>query len=325
MGDMLLATPCLRALRESLPASRITLLASHENEAVVRNNPHVNEVLVYDKRSFRSNPLALSRFLKELRRRDFYICVVLSTVSLSLTSVLLCLLSGARYRLSYSGNSFGMGFVDRAFHVAIPVPHAPLHQTRLGLNLLEHFGISTQDLSPVMRPDEEDELFAERFMSEAGVRAGDSLVAIHPGAGKRKNRWSSSGFAGVANGLRDRKGVRVLMMSGPSDEEVLDAVLEQLEFKPVLLSAVSIGRVAAVMKKLSLFVCNDTGVLHVAASVGCPTLALFGPTDPSWWTPMADCVNTLKAPGPGMEGLTQESVLAAAVELISGRHNGTIR
>ncbi|MBN1505113.1 MAG: hypothetical protein JW952_08645, partial [Candidatus Eisenbacteria bacterium] len=64
MGDMLLATPCLRALRECLPHSWITLVASDENEAVVRNNPHVNQVLVYSKKAFRANPLALFGFIE---------------------------------------------------------------------------------------------------------------------------------------------------------------------------------------------------------------------------------------------------------------------
>jgi ADP-heptose:LPS heptosyltransferase len=317
MGDMLLATPCLRALRERLPESRITLLASHENEAVVRGNPHVDEVLVYDKRRFRAHPWALLGLLRTLRRKRPAVCIVLSTVSSSLTSVLLALLSGARYRLGYSSVAFGMEFADRAFHCVVPMPSEEIHQSRLGLRLLEHFGISTKDLSPIMAPSTEDRSYADIFLARASLDKKGTIVAIHPGAGKKKNRWPVSGFAQVANELHADSAVHILAMGGPSDEEVLDALLEELKFTPVVLSGQSIGRVAAVMKKVCLLICNDTGVLHVAASVGCPTLALFGPTDPRWWAPLSRCVRYLRAPESVMERLEPESVLACALEMIS--------
>lgn len=319
MGDMLLATPCLRALRQSLPKSRLTLLASRENEAVVRNNPHVDEVLVYDKRAFRKSPLALIRFIRALRRRDFDICVVLSTVSFSVTSSLLCLASSARYRVSYSGESYGLAFVDRAFHVTVPLGDEGEHQTKLGLRLLERFGVTTADLSPIMVPTEEDEKFAVKFMLERSLRPGGRvvIVGVHPGAGKTNNRWPASRFAGVAKALHTDQGAQIVVIGGPSDSELVDAMLKELEFVPAVLTGESIGRVAALIKRLSLFICNDTGVLHVAAAVGCPTLALFGPTDPLRWAPRTDRVRALTAPGSKMEELAETTVLAAAVEIMS--------
>ncbi len=317
MGDMLLATPCLRALRESLPGSFITLVASHENEAVVRSNPHVDQVLVYDKRRFRSNPLALLGFLRVLRRGRFDVCIVLSTVSSSVTSALLCLVSGARHKIGYSSETFGVGFVDRAFHAAVPMPRTQVHQSRLGLGLLEHFGVSTEDVSPIMRPSDEDDAFAKEFLSRASLKAGAPLVGIHPGAGKKKNRWPAARFARVANELHRAHDAQVIVMGGPADKEVLDAMTKELEFRPVVLTGHSIGRIAAVMQKLALFICNDTGVLHVAAAVGCPTLALFGPTDPRWWAPLADGVRTLRAPGLNLDGLSESLVMDSALELLS--------
>jgi len=321
MGDMLLATPCLRALRECLPGSRITLVASDENEAVVRRNPHVDEVLVYSKKTFKARPLALAGFISTLRKGRFDVAVVLSTVSLSVTSALLCIVSGARFRVTYSGESFGLGFVDGAFHFAVPIHDATVHQTRLGLGLLEHFKITTRDLFPVMVPSEDDEKFAREFTSGLQSAEGtpSTLVAIHPGAGKKKNRWPAARFAELARALNARDGSRVLVMAGPSDAEVLNEVMKELEFRPVLLTGETIGRVAAVMKRLDLLVCNDTGVLHVAASVGCPTLALFGPTDPTRWAPLSACVRTLRAPGEDLLQLDQKEVIAVALEMLSSK------
>jgi len=321
MGDMLLATPCLRALRQSLPQCWMTLLASHENEAVVRNNPFVNEVLVYDKRAFRRRPLGLIRLLRALRKRDFDISVVFSTVSFSVTSSLLCLASSARYRLGYSGKSYGLGFVDGVFQVTVPLVDESVHQTRLSLKLLEHFGVTTDDLSPVMVPSEDDNKFAAEFVSKSSLQPeGRSVVvAIHPGAGKAKNRWPASRFAAVANRLHSELEAQVVVIGGPSDSEILEAMLKEMEFACSVLAGESIGRVAAVIKKVLLFICNDTGVLHVSAAVGCPTLALFGPTDPLRWAPLTDCVRTLRAPGCRMEELTEEAVFTSAAEMISSK------
>ena len=321
MGDMLLATPCLRALRECLPKSWITLVASDENEAVVRNNPYVNEVLVYSRKKFRTNPLALFGFVWALNNRRFDVAVMLSTVSLSVTSALLCILSGARFRVTYSGESFGMGFVDRAFHFSFPIEDATVHQTRLGLQLLQYFKITTQDLSPIMVPSEDDEKFARQFTAALRPAGGapSTLVAIHPGAGKKKNRWPAARFAELARALSATDGAKILVIAGPSDAEVLGEMLASLDPKPALLTGEAIGRVAAVMKRLDLLVCNDTGVLHVAASVGCPTLALFGPTDPARWAPLSPAVRTLRAPGGDLSQLDQKEVTAVALEMLSSK------
>jgi ADP-heptose:LPS heptosyltransferase len=321
MGDMLLATPCLRALRQTLPQGWITLLASHENEAVVHNNPYVDEVLIYDKKAFRRHPFSFIRFLGSLRKRGFDISVVLSTVSFSVTSSLLSLVSRARYRLGYSGKSYGLGFVDRAFHVTVPLVDEGKHQTKVGLGLLEYFGVTTDNLSPIMVPSEEDKRFAEEFALRFSLLPGSEVVGIHPGAGKMKNRWPASKFARVANELGKNHGARIVVIGGPSDAEVLGATLKDLEFAPIVLTGESIGRVAAVMRRLSLFICNDTGVLHVAAAVGCPTLALFGPTDPLRWAPIADCVRALRAPSFRIDELKEEVVLALAVQMISWKGN----
>lgn len=321
MGDMLLATPCLRALRECLPNSGIALVASDENEAVVRNNPYVDEVFVYSKKTFKTRPLALFGFISTLRKGRFDVAVMLSTVSLSVTSAILCIVSGARFRVTYSGESFGLGFVDGAFHFSVPIYDATVHQTKLGLGLLEHFKITTQDLSPIMVPSEDDGKFAAEFTSGLPPAAGASstLVAIHPGAGKKKNRWPAARFAELARELNSRRGSRVLVMAGPSDAEVLSDMTRELDFQPALLTGQTIGRVAAVMKRVDLLVCNDTGVLHVAAAVGCPTLGLFGPTDPTRWAPLSACVRTLRAPDGDLLRLEQKEVIAVVLEMLSSK------
>jgi len=281
----------------------------------------VNEAVVFSRKAFRLNPLALLGFIWALNGKRFDVAVMLSTPTMSLTSALLCVWSGARFRVAYSGESFGMGFVDGAFHFSFPIEDAAAHQTRLNLQLLEYFKITTQDLSPIMVPSADDEEFARELDSRLrpASTAPSRLVAIHPGAGREENRWPAARFAELARVLGASDGMKILVVAGPSDVEVADEMLASLDPKPTLLTGETVGRVAGVMKRLDLFVCNDTDMLYVAAAVGCPTLGLFGPTDPARWAPLSKAVRTLRAPGEDMGRLDQKEVTAAALGMLSSK------
>jgi heptosyltransferase-2 len=123
----------------------------------------------------------------------------------------------------------------------------------------------------------------------------------------------------VARALKANHSSDIIVISGRADREVLDEMLGALDFQPVLLTGQTIGRVAAVMKQLDLLICNDTGVLHVAAAVGCPTLALFGPTDPERWAPLSKCVRSLRAKGSDLGQIGEKEVIAGALELLSAK------
>ena len=113
MGDMLCAVPALRGLRKRFPGARISLVAAAINSEVMRGNPWIDEVLVYDKRRQMRNPFHLPVFIAGLRRRRFDAALVLNTVSFSVTSMMLSAASGARLRIGCSGAAFGAGRVTQ--------------------------------------------------------------------------------------------------------------------------------------------------------------------------------------------------------------------
>ncbi|HLJ69195.1 MAG TPA: glycosyltransferase family 9 protein [Chloroflexota bacterium] len=126
-------------------------------------------------------------------------------------------------------------------------------------------------------------------VSLRGGNRGDAVL-VHPGAGATWKRWPAERFAALVDHLASH-GVDVGLVEGPADREAVAAVLEQVGAQPPIVSAASPVELARVLSAARLVVGNDSGVTHLAAAAGVPTLALFGPTDPAGWAPLGDvCV-----------------------------------
>lgn len=310
LGDMLCAVPLLRCLKSAYPAATMTLVASPVNHDVMLNNPSVDRLILYDKKVLRTSPSAVRRFFRELRSTPFDIAVVPATVSMSVTSDLLALLSRAPVRIG-AASLEGIANPAAACHT-IPVtldwratPH--VHQSERNLEMLRPLGCSTTDTShevgmtPVER--EEAELLLRQFRSSAR-----RIIGFHPGAGKPGNRWPAERFAGIINRFCVEQDAVAMMTIGPMDDSVRDAVLPLVRVPLITLQGLSIRRIAAAISCMDLFLTNDTGIMHVAAGVGVPTLALFGPTDPLQWAPRSPRVKAIQSPTGDIDDIGTDQV-----------------
>jgi ADP-heptose:LPS heptosyltransferase len=326
MGDMVCATPGFRAIRQAWPGAEIALVTAPVNREVVAHNPHLDRVLVFEQRLWRQ-PLALWRFLGTLRTFDADLALVLNSVSFSATSAFLALWSGARWVVGGDSAPFGSP-VASAYSLRLPAsPAVERHAVDHSLAPLAAVGIATDDRDTVVVPAPAQCAEARRLRVQSLPEG--AFWALHPGAGKAQNVWPPARFAAVAAAVAAR-GIPVLVLHGPADRPQLEAFARALALAPgaapvVVAPAVSVGTGAALIGEAERFLCNDTGVMHVAGAVGTPTLALFGPTDPSLWKPPAPAVVALRAPrrepdprGPEygwMESLSTDEVLAAWLAL----------
>ncbi len=294
MGDMVCATPVFRALRESFPGAEIALVTAPVNSGVVLNNPHLDQVFTFEQKMWR-NPFRLVRFVGRLRSFDAELAFVLSSVSFSVTSAALALASGARYVVGADSLPFGHDISRHAFSLEMPsIPHLDRHSVLHSLAPLEAIGITTSDTSTVVVPSLAEENSAADILESLGLLRG--YWAIHPGAGKKQNIWPAQGFASVAQKVVEA-GHQVLILHGPADASVLAELLTQLpescEEQVFTAPNCGIGVGAALLRHADRFLCNDTGVMHLAGALKVPTLALFGPTDPEFWKPPAAEVRVL--------------------------------
>ncbi|MBK8165445.1 MAG: glycosyltransferase family 9 protein [bacterium] len=317
MGDMVCATPALRAIAETWPDARVALVTSPVNAGVVRNNPHLARVLVFEK------PLRrLPSFARELRAWRADLAIVPSSVSFSMTSALIGLCSGARHVVGADSRPFGWDFSARCFSLVMPaLPVVDRSAVEHSMAPLRAIGIDTRDTSTLIVPSSAERAEADAIMAELGLAAG--FWTLHPGAGKRQNAWPADRFAALARRAA-AAGRQVLVLHGPADGVAVAAFAPPM---PGVRMAppCPVGTMAALLERADRLLCNDTGVMHVAGALHVSTLALFGPTDPALWKPPADEVRALRAHrrqddarGPEfgwLESITEDEAWAAWVAL----------
>ncbi len=313
MGDMMLAVPALRAVRETYPNASIGVVSSTLNRGVLVNSPYVDRVFTYDKR----RPWSALRMLAQIRAQHYDLVIVLHTVSFSFTSLVLAVLSGARVRIGSTSRALGESLTGSYLNLTLPLPDddtlALLNEAEHNLYPLRAAGITTSDIAPLLVPGPEAERWADAEASRIW-RAGLLRLAVHPGAGKVGNIWPPENFAAVVDALHARKPASLAVIEGPRDEESVARFQHACGLPGYVVRGRSITDVAALLQRADLVLCNDTGVMHVACAARAHVLAVFGPTDPFRWAPRCDNLRVVRAPDGDLNALTPEKVAAAAAE-----------
>jgi ADP-heptose:LPS heptosyltransferase len=320
LGDMLCAVPPLRALRQRFPGAFIGLVASPVNYEVMLHHPFVDEVILYDKLRFFRAPTRIFAFLRKLKERQYDLAIVPSTVSMSFTSDAMAYLCGARYRIGAGSLNGIENIASHFFNLPVAAgwtSDTPIHQTERNLDFVRCIGIDTDDLSVVIQLTDEERKTAESFL-RPHLGGGQIAIGFHPGAGKPRNRWPAERFAHLANRLASEAGALIVITAGPMDDDPVGRMTKILGSSYVLVKDKSIREVAAIIDRLSLYVTNDTGVMHVAGATSTRVLSLFGPSDPYQWAPKSQRHRFLLSQNREMNSMTEEEAYAAAIEMLRG-------
>lgn len=314
MGDMMLATPALRAIRETYPRATIGIVTSTLNRGVLANSPFVDHVFTYDKR----RPGSHLAMLRALRREHFDLAIVLHTVSFSFTTLMLGVMSGARVRIGSTSARIGDALTGSYLNVTLPLPTpaelVSMNEAEHNLFPLRYVGINTGDLSPLIVPGEASEKWA-RHASDSW-RKETLKLAVHPGAGKAENIWKPENFAMVVNTLGRAREITLVVVQGPADAATVEAFTKACHISGTVVKGRSITDVAALMKRADLVLCNDTGVMHVACAAGARVLAIFGLTDPVRWAPRSPGLRVVRAPGGDLRALDPATVAREAEDYL---------
>lgn len=318
LGDFLLATPVLRALRETLPDARIGLLVREYFEDLASMIPFVDELLVFYKRLDRWTWRRFRQLSVGLRGR-WDLCIVLNTVSHSLTSDLLAHLSRSPFVVGSAVHVFPGCGRNFFYNLISPVHEEPRHQTDRNLDIVRYIGIDTADRREVILVSPHDQQQAREYLRSLGVRFIKPLVGMHIGAGKRENRWPVHKFAEVARALHYIDGAEILVFRGPSESDLLTAFDAGVDFPAVKIPPTNLRSLASLFPQCDVIVCNDSGPMHIAAATGTPIVALFGRTDPNIWKPIGDKFDYVRSPDESIENIKSETVVEKVRFLI--HHN----
>ncbi|MBI3330975.1 MAG: lipopolysaccharide heptosyltransferase II [Candidatus Omnitrophica bacterium] len=328
-GETLFATPFLRALHRQRPAAHVATLGWPQCREVLLHNPHVQERLDYDERGTHRGLPAKWRLIGLLRARRFDTAFILRR---SLSRSLLLVLARIPARVGFANAKSGW-LLTRA----VPSPPAPVHKTAAYLRLLDAVGLSGSDADGFDYAVDEAERTAARALLGEPTAGGGPLVILHPGANWAHKRWAPERFAALGERLAERHGARIALTGGPRDLPLAEAIQQRMAHPAsVLAGRTSLRELGGCLEQAQLVVANDTGVLHIAAALGRPLLALYGPTSPSLTGPLGRPERTvvLHHPGccpevpcyrpahpshPGMDSITVDEAYAAAARLLN-RH-----
>jgi heptosyltransferase-3 len=280
LGDVLLATPALRALKDGFPKARLSMLVNPGTEDLLRRNPDVDEVLTLE----RGGPGADLRFALAVRRRSFD-CVV--DLTDSDRSAIVGRLSGAPVRIGFNDEHRWRGLLYTS--VVSPPPHA--HRIEHDLEAVRALGLAPKVSSPALYVGAEDDEAASRLLRDLGLdeAAGTPLALLHPGARYWFKAWPPERFAELAERLVGTTGCRILVAGDAREQALADAIRRRtrVELK-ILTGRTTLLQLAAILKRCALFIGNDNGPMHMAAALGVRIVALFGPSDPATWGPRTD-------------------------------------
>ena len=278
LGDVVLATPTLAALRRRYPQAAIDVAVGSWSRAALENNPHIRQLIDCGPvGQGRYSPADVGRLARRLRQRRYDLAV---TLDRSAVVGLVPWLAGIPHRLGL--DSFGRGF---AHTVRVPVPRAPRHEALIYLDCV----------APGAQPaDFPLQFFPAPADHDALPPLPRPFVILHPAGGVNpgmrmlNKRWPPERFAALADRFR-RRGFHVLLTGVAADRPLCRRIAGQVAGSPpqILAGELTLGQFGALCQRAALFVGGDTGAMHVAVAAGCKTVAIFGPTDPRRYGPFA--------------------------------------
>ena len=294
IGDVLFTTPLIRAVREAFPTSSLGYLCNRRTERILKHNPHLDELFIYEKdelvqlwRASRWRCLQeLRALIQRIRRTRFDLLIDLS---LGERYSFLFRWLGIPRRIGFNYRSRG-GFLTDALSID---GYHDRHVVEYYRQLLRFFGMHLLDGSLQLCLPEDQRRWAQQWLEAHGLAdATQPLIGMVPAGGMSWGvdapfrRWNFEGFAAVADALSERYGAQVILFGEASDTSLCQTVARFMK-RPVIdvSGQTSLEQFVGLLARLDLVICNDGGPLHLAVSQQVKTVSIFGPVDPRVYGP----------------------------------------
>jgi heptosyltransferase-2 len=258
------------------------VLVIPETVDLLVGNPHIDNVIVYDKRGRERGLRAFFKLVSRLRKEHFGLAIVPHR---SFRSALLVALSGIPQRIGFNTSVGAFLFTHRTFY------RKDAHEIERNLDLLNDFGICLQDKSPEIFPSSQDRERITEFLRENGIQTWHDFVAVAPGSVWPTKCWPPERFTEVARLLFKKFGTMIVLIGGEVDRQLCQQIAKAL---PRGVGAVAAGHMslrqsAALLERCTLLLSNDSAPVHLSVAMKTPVVAIFGPTVPAFgFTPWGE-------------------------------------
>jgi ADP-heptose:LPS heptosyltransferase len=328
IGDLVCTTPAIRAVRKRFPEARIAVLVNTYNAEMVRNNPDVDELFVYEKAKHAAGRgrlgvwFANARLMRRIRAEGFDVAIGCGSSSARLA--MYTYMTGARERIGYSIT----GKNDRYYNRALREPDEDMHEVEKTFALLKPLGIEADpETGPgpmVLVPDAEEAASFAAFRKERLPKEGLPLLAVAISARIEVNKWPEEKFVELIGQVLYKKLADVLLLWAPGskanpffpgEDEVAGRVLENVKGRIMAYPTPTLSSLVAAMAASDIALNLDTGSLHIAAALQVPTVALITNRKAPHWYPWKAPNTVLKAET--VAAISVETTLDAVSALIT--------
>jgi len=301
-GDILMGTPLVAALRRAYPNAHLTWLVERNAREAIDANPHIDELILWKSSYWRKILRKGSRLLSPLwawRARGFRRLLAQKPFDIFISFQpeewpLLTPDIGAAQSVGVFDTFrqfYGHAQTSphtRLYDTAYAFPHLPAHRTDQYLLPLDALGLPpTADKQMRMGYTTDDAECAASFLAQHGVASSERLVVVAPFTTWPSRCWPAERFVQLADTLA-RQGGRVVLIGSAKERPAVEAMAAQMASKPIVAAGrLGFRALAALISRAALVVSGDTGPMHVAAAVGTPYVALFGPTPTAEFAPLA--------------------------------------
>jgi heptosyltransferase-2 len=277
VGDVVMSLPALEVVRENFPSSSITVLARPWVVPLFKNHPAVDAIIPFRQmKGIFAYCRELMRVAKLIRNNGFDLAILFQN---AFEAAFLAYLGGIKFRVGYRGDGRGFLLTHRIVKTEEVLKS---HQVEYYLSLLKAMGWGGTSREPHLYAAQEDMENARRLIHEKGIMEGDYVIGLSPGAlfGDAK-RWPADRFARIGDWAVERWSAGVLVLGSGNETDICEVLCGSMAHEPYnLCGRTTLGVAVGLVRHCSLFVTNDSGLMHIAAALGVPTLAIFGSTDP---------------------------------------------
>ena len=278
LGDVVLTTPFIHALRKLAPHSHITYVIDKKLADVYRHNPCIDELVEVDKKGVHNSIGGLNQIAKGIRSQG-PVDVVINLHPNERTSYL-------AWKLKAKVTTGMSHFLFRPFMTKVTrLNRKTVHAAQMYMNVLEQLGYTVEHKGLEIFTSSEWNQKVQDFYASQGVEETDRIIGFNIGSAVPEKRWPKERFAHIADTLA-KEGYKIVFFGGPMDEDMVQDVLDTMT-EPAIKGTgqFSIGELAAAMKRCDCLVTNDSGPMHVGVSQGVPIVALYGPSNPALYGP----------------------------------------
>lgn len=299
IGDVVLTTAAVHALRKNFPDARIAMMVAPSTRDLIEGNPDVDEIIIYDRNGEHRGVFGLWKQALNLRAKKFDWAIIFHTKR---WTNLVCFLAGIPRRTGYCNEKYGFLLTDR---IKDDREAGIKHEAQYCLDVLNSIGVPAPlaEMQCVIPVRKECDDWADAWLAEHNI-APKTLIVINPSASDPGRQWPAERFAKIIEILHS-KNIGPIAVIGAKNSEAAKRLLGMVGSKALdLTGQTSMAQLIAVLRKSRMLISNDTGPVHIAAALKIPVVSIFTRDEPGInperWRPLGETVRVVVTPSKGL-------------------------